>query len=234
MIFHTLLCSIIIVPMFLLRVPRHIIDIFIGRCWCQVMLKTAGIEIEVKGRENVPLDRGYLFLFTHSSHFDIPTLFCASPKGFRFGAKSSLFKIPFFGSALALSGTLPIARESRSKVMEVYRQAEARVAQGEAFALAPEGGRRTGDDLRDFKSGPFLFALNANMPIVPAVIMGVDRVLANKSIWINTGQWKKKVAVSFLPAIDISNFSIDQIKDLKSKVREDMVHEFESLKPIYN
>ncbi len=233
MVIHTFISSLFVITLLVLRAPRKWVDWVIGAYWCTPMVKVSGIEVEVSGLENVPMDKGFLYLFTHSSHLDVPILFHKSPKSFRFGAKSSLFKIPIFGYAVTLSGTLPITRENRAKVFEVYRQAEARVANGEAFALAPEGGRRTTDEIKDFKSGPFIFAINAKMPIVPVVLCGVDRCLPKGSIFINTDRFKRKVGMRILPAIDLKDYDPDQVKTLKEQVRNDVVKTYAEMKKIY-
>lgn len=232
-VIHTLYCSVFVITCLLLRAPRPVTDFFIGPVWCGGMVILSGIKAVTQGIDNVPTDRGFLYLFTHSSHMDVPLLFHVSPKSFRFGAKSSLFKIPVFGYAVHLSGTLPITRENRDKVMKVYQEAEARVARGEAFALAPEGGRRVGDEIKDFKSGPFIFAINAKMPIVPVVICGADRVLPKKSILINKDRWIRKVGVHFLPPIDTASVDIEDMKTLKAQIRQSIVDEFEQMKKIY-
>ncbi len=230
---HTLGCSVVVITLLLLRAPRKVVDIVIGPIWCGLMVRFSGIVPVVEGAENVPLKTGFLYLFTHSSHMDIPTLFWASPKSFRFGSKASLFKIPVFGYAIHLSGTLPITREDRSKVMKVYEEAEARVAKGEAFALAPEGGRRVGDEIKSFKSGPFIFAINAKMPIVPVVLSGVDRALPKGSILVNKNKWSRKVGVRFLPPIETKDVPIEDMKKLKEDIRQQMVHAFEDMKITY-
>ncbi len=232
-VIHTFISSLFVISLLLIKAPRSWVDWFIRDYWCKTMVKLAGIEVELSGVENIPQDTGFLYLFTHSSHLDIPVLFSQSPKSFRFGAKSSLFKIPIFGYAITLSGTLPISRENRSKVFEVYRQAEERVAKGEAFALAPEGGRRKSDEIKDFKSGPFLFAINAKMPIVPVVLCGVDRCLPNGSVFINTSRFKQKVGMRILPAMDLKGYNPEQVKQLKDQVREQMVKTYEEMKPLY-
>lgn len=232
-ILHTLLCSVIVILLLVFRAPRSWADWAIGPFWCGLMVKLSFTKLKIKGAENVPKDRGFLYLFTHSSHLDIPILFVASPKSFRFGAKSSLFKIPIFGKAISLSGTLEITRSDRKKVMEVYRKAEERVANGEAFALAPEGGRRKGAEIQDFKSGPFIFAINAKMPVVPVVLCGIDQALPNKSLLVNTDRWTREVGVHFLPAIETKDIPIEDMKKLKAKVYEQMTSEYEKMKPIY-
>lgn len=230
---HTGYCSIIVISLLVLRAPRKIVDFAVGPLWCYPMIKLSGVVPEIQGQENVPKNKGFLFLFTHCSHMDIPFLFVCSPKSFRYGAKASLFKIPLFGKAMELAGTLPITREDRSKVMEVYKSAEKRVANGEAFALAPEGGRREGDEIKKFKSGPFIFAINAKMPVVPVVICGMDRVLPKGSILINKKRWTKKVGVRFLPPVDMAKVPIEEMKRVKEQIREDVVREFEEMKKIY-
>ncbi len=230
---HTLVCSVFVITLLVFRFPRKIVDLFIGPIWCGTMVWLSGIVPVLEGRDNVPTDRGFLYLFTHSSHMDVPLLFWVSPKSFRFGSKASLFKIPIFGYAIKLSGTLPITREDRAKVMKVYEEAEARVANGEAFALAPEGGRRVGDEIKDFKSGPFVFAINAKMPLVPVVLCGVDRALPKGSLLVNKDRWTRKVGVRFLPAIETKGVDLADMKKLKAEVREKMVAAFEEMKTTY-
>ena len=197
------------------------------------MLILSGIRVEVSGVENLPKDTGFLYLFTHSSHFDIPVMMAHSPRGFRFGAKSELFKIPVFGHAVALSGTLPITREDRKKVMKVYEEAEKRVANGEVFALAPEGGRRTGSEIKPFKSGPFIFAMNAKMPIVPVILCGVSGVMKKGSIRINSKQWVRTVGMKFLPAMSMEDVTKENLKEFRDGVREIVVKEYELMKNHY-
>ena len=232
-IIHTFYCSIIVIFFLVFRFPRKWVDRVIGPLWCGLMIKFSGIIPVVEGLENIPKERGFLYLFLHSSHMDVPALFAISPKSFRFGAKSSLFKIPIFGYAVKLSGTLPITREDRKKVFEVYREAETRVANGEAFALAPEGGRRVGYEIKEFKSGPFIFAINAKMPVVPVVLCGMEKVLPRKSLLVNSDCWSRKVGIKFLPPVDMASIPIEDMKKIKAEIRDDMVREYEAMKDIY-
>src|SRR5262249_3071730 len=140
--------------------------------WAKPLLWVSGVKLEIRGRENVAQGgKGFLILFNHSSNYDIPVLFCF-PRSFRFGAKVELFKIPFFGRAMKMCGVLPIDRGNREKVMQVYENAISRVEKGECFALAPEGTRQNQPRIGSFKRGPFEFALNAKMDVVPVVIAG--------------------------------------------------------------
>ena len=229
---HTLVYSILVITMLVLHFPSSYVG-WIIRLWSRTIVLLSGIHIQIHGKENRPQDRGFVHLFTHSSFLDIPVLVCSSSRFFSFGAKSSLFKVPFFGYALTLLGILPITRKDRQKVIQVYSQAEKRLANGEVFVLSPEGGRRGSDEIREFKSGPFIFAINAKAPIVPIVLCGVDHCLKKGSILINTDKWVRKVGVHILPPVEVSGLNIEDTKDLKEKVHRQISKEFESMKKLY-
>ena len=229
---HTALYSIITIILLLIRIPHSYVEWF-PKSWARVILFLSGIRVQVCGEENRPQNRGFIYLFTHSNYLDIPVLVCSSKKFFSFGAKSSLFRIPFFGQAMTLLKILPITRENRQKAIQVYNQAEKRLANGEIFALSPEGGRRKGHEIGEFKSGPFIFAINAKVPVVPIVLCGVDHCLKRGSIFINTESLTRKVGIHILPAIETSDLTIEDTASLKEKVRKQILKEFESMKKIY-
>jgi 1-acyl-sn-glycerol-3-phosphate acyltransferase len=162
-----------------------------------------GIDVEVRGEEFVRKDgKGFLILFNHSSLLDIPVLYGFFPRPFQFGAKVELFKIPLFGKAMELCGVLPIDRSNRYQVMKIYEGAIARVNNGEVFALAPEGTRQESVELGKFKRGPFEFAYNAKMEVVPTVVAGVLHALPKKSVWINLGKWRRKIILQVTPPVE--------------------------------
>ncbi len=231
--FHTVFYSIVVIVVLFLHLPRSYISRII-RFWAQGILFLSGIQVEIHGEENRPGNRGFVYLFTHSSHLDIPVLVCSSPYFFCFGAKSSLFKIPFFGKAMTLLGILPITRRDRQKAIQVYSQAEKRLAEGEIFALSPEGGRRRSNEIGEFKSGPFIFAINAKVPIVPIVLCGVDCCLKKGSIFINTDSLVRKVGVHILPPVDTADLTVNDATTLKGKIRRRILKEYESMSLHYN
>ena len=108
------------------------------RTWGKINYRAFGVRLSVHGIENIPTE-GCLFLFNHSSFFDIFAL-CGALPSVRFGAKAELFKIPVFSQAMRMMGTLPIARQKREEVYKVYEEAKLRL-KTEKFALSPEGGR---------------------------------------------------------------------------------------------
>ncbi len=222
-VLHTFIMS--LVMLFLAVVVRNIdlINWAIVWLWSRPLVVPAGVRVEVRGAENVRLkDKGFLILFNHSSLIDIPILYGYFPRPFRFGAKIELFKIPFFGRAMAACGVLPIDRGSRSKVMRVYDSAIARINNGECFALAPEGTRQSDVHLGKFKRGPFEFAINAQMDIVPVVLAGALKVLPKSTYLMNMGRWRRKVIMEITPPIPAADFTLDTLEQLQERVRGQM------------
>ncbi|MGE3682612.1 MAG: lysophospholipid acyltransferase family protein [Bdellovibrionales bacterium] len=214
-----------VVVVFFASLIRHrgFIDALIIRLWSLPLIRAAGIRVHRRGAENVNARaEGCLILFNHSSLMDIPILYAYFPRSFRFGAKIELFKIPFFGWAMRVCGVLPIDRRNRNRVMKVYQEAIDRVKCGESFALAPEGTRQNDPILGKFKRGPFEFAINAGMDIVPVVLAGAFEVIPRSSIWVNQGRWRRDVLMQITPAVPAREYTPEQVERLQERVRAQM------------
>lgn len=196
-------------------------DSWFVKKWAELSLAFFGVDVQVFGIENIPQDKGAVFLFNHSSFFDVFALAAAIPD-LRFGAKIELFKIPFFGFAMKRVGMLPIDRARRENVFKVYEEARSRIIQGERFALAPEGGRHIGKSLQPFKSGPFIFAIQGQAWVVPVTIKGAADILPKGHFIPNKTKWRTTLQVHILPAVDAGQFSIDQRSLVQSQVYEIM------------
>lgn len=189
--------------------------------WGNLSCAMFGVKVNVTGLENVPRNVGAIFLFNHTSFFDIFSMTAALPH-LRFGAKIELFNIPMFGLAMRRFGGLPIAREKRHEVIKVYDQAVSRLHAGEQFALAPEGTRQSDEKLGAFKAGPFIFAIKAQVPLVPVVIKNAQSVLPKGKFLPNLNVWRSEIELHILPPIQTVGFSLDQRELLQKQVREKM------------
>lgn len=198
--------------------------------WGRTCLLFFNVKVQLHGVENIPMDRGVLFLFNHQSHFDIPCLYGYVPKRMRFGAKYELFKIPIFGRAMRAIGTLPIARENRNEVFRVYREAEAKFAMNWNYALAPEGTRQPTPAIGSFKKGPFIFAVNAQAIIVPIVISGTYEVLPKGAVLPNADRWSRVVHMRFLPAVETRGMTISDVSALATATQRDVVSAFAEMR----
>jgi 1-acyl-sn-glycerol-3-phosphate acyltransferase len=196
-------------------------DDFFMILWGRVCCFIAGVKIKVEGAENIP-NEGCLFLFNHSSFFDIFAM-SAYIKGLKYGAKAELFKIPIFAQVMKIMRTLPIARNNREEVIKIYEEAKKRFADGERFALSPEGGRfYDSEHLYPFKAGPFIFAMSAGAPVVPIVILGAHEVLPKGTFLFNNFSWSLTITLKILKPIHTKDMQLEQRRDLQKNVYDQM------------
>lgn len=204
------------------------IDTFIIHVWSKGICWFLGIRVHVSGLENIP-EGGVLFVFNHQSLMDIPVVHAGIPNDFRFGAKAELFNIPIFGPAMKHMGALKIARGNRSEAIQVLEEAASRMNKGFSFILAPEGTRQKEPVLGEFKSGPFIMAIQAKRPIVPVVINNIYKLLPKKAILMNMQSWYCDVDLKVLKPVNGAEFNFTNRDDFKDLVREMMAKEYRGL-----
>ncbi len=200
------------------------------RAWARATVGLFNIHVEPSGLEHLPPPgRGAIFLFNHQSHMDVPSIHSVIARTLRFGAKIELFKVPLFGAGMRAVGVLPIARADRAAVFRVYRDAASRLADGWSFILAPEGTRQDEPRIGPFKKGPFLFAIEAQAPLIPIVLKGTIDVLPKGRLAINAGRWSRTVRLRVLAPVETSGLSKKDMTRLMEDVRAKMVDAYESM-----
>jgi len=193
-------------------------DRIIG-AWAGATCWMFGVDVRAYGTEHIPQGT-FVLLFSHKSFFDIFAIAKILPD-VRFGAKVELFRIPIFGAAMRAIGILPIARGNVENVIRVYKAAEVRTKNGERFALAPEGGRNTSEqDLLPFKSGPFLFAISANSPLLPVVVHGAADVWPKGSLIPQATRLKSAIELHFLELVPVSDLGFEKTAERKNYLQK--------------
>lgn len=187
----------------------------LGGMWSRVILRAAGIRIRYLGLENRDLQLPCVFIANHQSMVDIWALLPVLPRGTRFVAKESLFRIPVLGWAIRAAGFVPIDRSNLGKAMKSLEKAGARIRAGSSVILFPEGTRSRDGQLRPFKKGAFHLALQARVPVVPVTIQGSFSRLRPSTLWITPGT----VTVHFGDLIDTSEYSENQVADLRDRLQ---------------
>lgn len=136
----------------------------------------ARLEVEISPRNDFS-SKPALFVSNHRSFYDIPALVGAVPTNLHFLAKKEVRKIPFLGLYAAAMGMVFIDRAdsaaSRTSVEHMSRLLE----EGASMASYPEGTRSRSGDLLPFKTGSFVAAIKAGVPVVPVSISGSEKVL---------------------------------------------------------
>lgn len=119
----------------------------------------------------------YIFMMNHQSMFDIVCAFVHIPVNVRFIAKKILKYIPFLGWYMSVTGMIFIDRRNREQALASLEAACERIRSGIPILVYPEGTRSKDGAILPFKKGPFMFALQAGVPIVPVAINGSINIL---------------------------------------------------------
>jgi 1-acyl-sn-glycerol-3-phosphate acyltransferase len=189
--------------------------IWIGRQWIRWIFWTCGIAVDVEGVENVDPRRACVFMSNHQSVLDIGALVLTLPTRWRFVAKRELTWIPLFGWAIWLGGHVIVDRGRRERAVASLRRAAGRIRDGTSVIIFPEGTRSETGRMRDFKSGGFHLALEAQAPIVPVTVSGSRRLTPKRSLRVESGRLK----VVYGKPIETRGLGLDDREALKRTVR---------------
>lgn len=168
----------------------------VPRWWARLALRCAGARVVVHESERIDGGRPAVYVANHVSWYDIFTLLSVLPR-YRFVAKAELFRLPLFGRAARIAGTIPIRRDDRQDALRAYDEAAAEIRGGASVVVYPEGTRGGSYALRPFKKGPFVLAIAAQVPVVPVIIHGTREVQPRGTYGVRPGT----VHVHVLPAI---------------------------------
>jgi len=160
----------------------------IARIWARGILFVSRIKVTINGLTNIDPTHSYVYMSNHQSNFDIPVLLAHLPVQFRWLAKAELFKIPIFGRAMRGAGYVKIDRFNQQSAFESISEAAGKMKNGVSVMIFPEGTRSRDGNIKDFKKGGFIMAVDAGVPIVPLVLKGTWSIMDKSSMRINTGE----------------------------------------------
>jgi len=154
----------------------------------RVAFRTAGIRVQVSGRENFPVGQACIFMSNHVSNLDPPALLSNLPGRTSVFLKRSLMKIPVLGYAFKLGEFIPVDRSGSAASAKESVAAAVRVIQNGVHIMTFVEGTRSKDGrLLPFKKGPFYLAFESGAPCVPVSIYGTEQLMAKGSFAIKGG-----------------------------------------------
>lgn len=164
-------------------------------------LLNAFVRVGVAGREHLPASGPFLLAANHVSHFDPPLLTLAADRWIDWVAMSELYRHRWFAAYLRALAAIPLdrARRDRAAAVSVLRHLRA----GRTVGIFPEGGIRLGAESvlggGAMHGGACRLAVSAGVPIIPAVIVGSEKLYSAGS-WL----WRRRtfaVQVVFGPPL---------------------------------
>ncbi|MBU3562965.1 1-acyl-sn-glycerol-3-phosphate acyltransferase [Polynucleobacter sp. Tro8-14-1] len=200
---------ILVIP-FTNRSTRYQMGVFWCRLTQKALLFFCGINLKIKGFENIPQDpnKSLIILGKHQSAWETFIYPAFFPRQLCFVFKRELLFVPFFGWALASLKMIHINRGDREKAREaVNEQGKAVLAQGSWIAIYPEGTRTPRGSFKPYRKGGVRLAISTQTDILPVA-------QNSAAIWPRNTLLKRPgvITLSIGPVISVSGKTEDQLQ----------------------
>ena len=188
---------------------------------------------------------GYVLACTHVSHVEPFIVSCLIPRQVHWMARIEFYRFRLFALILKGAGAFAVNRSGRS--VSAIRTAVRIASRGDIAGIFPEGGCVKGKELA-FRGGPIkqgvaAIALRAQVPVVPVVVLGTDKLTSiypwlparRGQVWVAFGEAveppapvprreRRRVRREF--GDRVARAFVDTYQDLlaRAKLRDDMTH----------
>jgi 1-acyl-sn-glycerol-3-phosphate acyltransferase len=174
--------------------------------------------VRIDGRERIDESEACVFVANHLSLLDILVLFRLF-KHFKWVSKIENFRVPLIGWNMTLNRYIPLRRGDRTSVIQMMRECERTLLEGNSIMMFPEGTRSPTGRMRSFKPGAFELALKTGCPIQPLVIQGTSHALPKRG-FILRGRHPISISVlERLSADSVGRLGRDGVDVLTDHVR---------------
>ena len=185
---------------------------------------------KVEGIENLDPKGTYVMVLNHNSMVDILSIYNL-PLVFKWVSKREVYRIPIVGRLLLAHGDIVINRASTKEAMQlVHTRGKQWLAKGASVASFPEGTRSKDSEIHNFKAGAFILAKDAEVPILPIVLDGTDRVV-RKGFFMN---WSNRITIKILPPVSKQDVVERPIKEVMAEVHDNMVNALAEIRKTKN
>lgn len=142
----------------------------------QLAVAAAGSRITYNGEENIPDRGGAVIAINHTGYVDfLPAALAVHRRRrrLRFMIKAEMQKVKVVNFLIRHTRTIPVDRGAGA---DAYAVAVARLREGELVGVYPEATISRSFELKEFKTGAARMAIDANVPIVPLIVWGAQRI----------------------------------------------------------
>lgn len=175
-----------------------------------------GLDLDVRGRENLWKQRPAIFMFNHQSNADMLIMASLIRRDIVGVGKRELKNLPVIGPLMGAAGVVFIDRSDRQAAIETMKPlVQAMQEEKKSLVIAPEGTRAPTRKLGAFKKGGFHVAIQSGVPIVPVVIHNSGDISPKGEKIFRSGT----VHVDVLPAIETTDWSVANIDEHVADVR---------------
>jgi len=142
--------------------------------------KYLGLRFDFQGEENIPRHGGAILAINHVSYLDFAlTGTAALPAGryVRFMAKKEIFNNKLAGPLMRGMHHISVDRGNGSASFVAALRA---LRNGEIIGIFPEGTISVSFEIKELKSGAVRLAMGSDVPIIPTIIWGSQRIWTKK------------------------------------------------------
>lgn len=135
-----------------------------------------GLRFTIEGAHHLPRSGGAVVASNHIGYLDFTFVgYAARPSGrlVRFMAKEAVFRHPVSGPLMRGMHHIPVDRSAGSAA---FRAALGALKAGEVVGVFPEATISRSYELKEFKAGSVRMAQAAEVPIVPCIVWGSQRI----------------------------------------------------------
>lgn len=215
----TLLWILVALAFFALTRNRRLPLLLARSVWAPVILGTLGVRLEVSGADHCEFPQPCLFIANHESLLDIPVLFRALPVPLRFLAKAELRRVPLVGLFISTMGMVFVDRGDADAARESIEQVARVLHSGACVVAFPEGTRSRSGEIGSFKTGAFVAAIKASVPVVPIKIQGSAAILSPDTFAPRAG----RVRVVVGTPISSSGMGLEDRGELATRAQLELV-----------
>jgi 1-acyl-sn-glycerol-3-phosphate acyltransferase len=144
--------------------------------FARTLFGALGLRFHVTGDEHVPARGGAVVAMNHVSYLDFALVgyaFRPKKRVVRFMAKKEVFDHRVSGPLMRGMRHIPVDREAGA---DSYRAAVDALRRGELVGVFPEATISQSFELKEFKTGAVRMALEAGVPVLPAIVWGSQRI----------------------------------------------------------
>ena len=142
----------------------------------KLAVRATGTQITFRGVEYLPATGGAVIAINHTGYVDfVPAALAAARRGrrMRFMIKSEMTQIKVVNWLIMHTGTIPVDRRAGAGA---YAAAVESLRRGEIVGVYPEATISRSFELKEFKTGAVRMAKEAQVPIVPVIVWGAQRL----------------------------------------------------------
>ncbi|OBE96201.1 1-acyl-sn-glycerol-3-phosphate acyltransferase [Mycobacterium sp. 852002-10029_SCH5224772] len=142
----------------------------------RLAVTATGTTITYRGEQHIPERGGAVVAINHTSYVDfLPAALAVHRRGrrLRFMIKAEMQQVKVVNFLIKHTRTIPVDRGAGAGA---YAVAVQRLREGELVGVYPEATISRSFELKEFKTGAARMALEADVPIVPLIVWGAQRI----------------------------------------------------------